>query len=600
MSKVFAELRRRNVFRVALLYLVASWLVLQVADLAFDLLGIPQWGLRLVFAILALGLPFALAFSWVYEITPEGLKRESEIDRGRSIVAQTGRRLDIMTITIVTIVAAWAGIAYFARDRSSEQLITTGADRPTAAAPARDVSVAVLPFVNLSSDPADEYFSDGLAEELINAFAEIEGLKVSARTASFQFKNRTGDVAPIARQLKVANILQGSVRRAGNRVRIAAQLIEADNGFQLWSKTYDREMGDIFAVQSDIAADITRTLRLTLSTAPSAPTANVRAFELHLQGRHLWRRRNLAALEQSVKLLEESVRLDPAYAEAWATLAAAHVVLPDYSTTYAHSSWSRAEECANRAIALDARRAEPYAVLALVRARLLDWSKSEALFRRAIELEPGDATALLWLGQVLVQTGYVREGQRLLLEALEADPTSSSIVHYVAIAYAATGDYERGIEYANRAEALGSQFAPLFRGNMLLVKDDLAGAQQSWEAFLRNVGQDSGAARLVIDAIRDGSARPRALAGLDRLPAERFRYQSYILLGAHDRAATLFASVENPVATFLTPYLNVASRFRSSAHYKELVSHLRLVDFWRTRGWPDFCRPVGAADFECS
>ena len=281
-----AELKRRNVIRVAVAYLVFAWLVMQVLDVVGPVLDLPRGGSRIVLVLLILGFLGVLVFSWVYELTPDGLRRESEIDRGASITQVTARKLDVAVIALLVL-----SLGVFALDRYSPRREASATQEPVRKAPAPAASsvaspvavfpastaksIAVLPFVNMSPDPEQVYFSDGISEELLNALVKLPGLKVAGRTSSFAFRDKTDDLRKIGKSLGVGHILEGSVRKQGMRIRITAQLVKADDGFHLWSETYDRDAGDIFALQDEITAAIIEALKVKLGT--DAPPAAVSA-----------------------------------------------------------------------------------------------------------------------------------------------------------------------------------------------------------------------------------------------------------------------------------------------------------------------------------
>jgi TolB-like protein len=270
------ELNRRNVIKVAVFYTVASWLILQVAELLFDVLGLPESWLRLVLALLVLGLPLVLVFAWVFELTPDGVKREKDVDRSQSITRQTGRRMDVAIVVLLVLAIA-----------------TVGVDR-LLGPPAQ--SIAVLPFADLSPVGDQEYFADGIAEEILNVLVRIEGLKVASRTTSWGFKGQEALGIPyMAEKMNVRHVLEGSVRKSGDMVRITAQLIDADTDQHLWSETYDRTLtaASIFAVQDDIATSIVEKLGIIMdadAVAPShaADTRNINAYELYLEAWQLF------------------------------------------------------------------------------------------------------------------------------------------------------------------------------------------------------------------------------------------------------------------------------------------------------------------------
>lgn len=332
MSGLFEELKRRNVVRVAVAYLAASWLILQVIDLVIENVSAPSWVMQMILALTALGFPIVLAISWAFELTPEGMKRESEVDRSKSITPQTGRRLD--RIIIVVLVAA---LGYFiwerqATDAAPETVAQIAAEAIAVPAnPAAEItqtgsrSIAVLPFVNMSSDAEQEWFADGLTEEILNSLAKTPDLLVAARTSSFGFKGSTEPVPAIASQLGVDHVLEGSVRRGGDRLRITAQLIRAADGFHLWSETYDRSPSDIIAIQEEIAVQIATALETAmdpdaLAAMMSAGTTSVPAFNAYLKGLAIFSGISSGDVYELLDLrlaLEEATDIDPAFSSAW-------------------------------------------------------------------------------------------------------------------------------------------------------------------------------------------------------------------------------------------------------------------------------------------
>jgi len=307
---LFNELKRRNVFRVGVAYIVVAWLVAQVLQLVFESFGTPDWVMKTILVLLATGLPLALFFAWAFEMTPEGIKREHEIDRSQSITSQTGKKLNLTIITVMAL-----ALAYFAFDKfvisEREIAITTEtvAEETTApnappqvvtseATTETDNSIAVLPFINMSSDEEQEYFSDGLSEELLNLLAKIPELKVASRSSSFQFKGEKIDITEVAQKLKVSHVLEGSVRKAGSHVRITAQLVKADDGYHMWSETYDRSLDNIFAIQDEISAAVVAALKIELlGEAPKSEVVNPEAYALWMKGRYIyakWGKENFA------------------------------------------------------------------------------------------------------------------------------------------------------------------------------------------------------------------------------------------------------------------------------------------------------------------
>ena len=300
---LFAELRRRNVFRTALLYLVASWVLMQVAELLFDVLDLPAWTTRLVLGLLVLGFVPALVLSWIYELTPEGVKRAHEVAPGDSIAARSSRRINVLIVALLAVAIGlqlWDRLGRMNASREAAARTSVGAEsarstRPQGRGVDAAVSIVVLPFVNVSDDKQNEYFSDGLTEELLNLLANIPGLRVIARTSSFAYKGKDVKVADVARELDVDHLLEGSVRKAGDRIRITAQLVRASDSSHLWSETYDRELEDVFAVQDEISKEVVSALRVRLlgsDTAQPGPggTSNPKAYEEFLRALYLLNR----------------------------------------------------------------------------------------------------------------------------------------------------------------------------------------------------------------------------------------------------------------------------------------------------------------------
>ena len=398
---IIAELKRRNVLRVAALYLVAAWVLLQVGDLLFGLLDLPAWSNKLLFAGLVLGFVPALIFSWVYELTPEGLKREHEVERNASTTAETARKLDLIVVGLLVIAIVVVAVQRFMPRTApvpAATVATSGSSSVEMPAPAAAKSIAVLPFADMSAGKDQEYFADGLSEELLNLLAKLPELRVIGRTSSFQFKGRNEDLRVIGEKLNVVHVLEGSVRKSGNKVRITAQLIKAADGSHLWSETYDRTLDDIFAVQDDIAGEVVKALKLTLlgttSVTRSRPV-NPEAYNLALQGRFFVERRGQKDLERAVEYFRRSRERDPGYAPAWAGLSQAYARQADYGFAPPADGYRQAREAAEKALALDPQLVDAH--LAMGSIHLVydwDWAAADASFRRALDLEPGNAQAL--------------------------------------------------------------------------------------------------------------------------------------------------------------------------------------------------------------
>jgi TolB-like protein/Tfp pilus assembly protein PilF len=413
------------------LYLVAAWLFLQVAETLLPIFDTPGWVLKVLVALLVVGFIPALAFAWIFELTPQGIKRDEDVPVEASIAPQTGRRMDRLLIIGMAV-----ALAYFALDKFVL--------KPDAAPPAvaiaetpvdeevHDASIAVLPFVNMSSDPEQEFFSDGLSEELLNQLAQIPNLRVIARTSSFSFKGKDVDVATIAEALDVAHVLEGSVRRSGDTLRITAQLIRAADSSHLWSKTYDRKFEDVFKVQDEISTEVVSALKLTLLPGQGVPntqrTSSVEAYEHFLRASELVLVGRVADGELAAANLKRALDLDPNYANAWVALALAQSTLAEGSENLAERlvHIDQAKRSADKAITLAPDLADGYVVRSDLRFQYdLDWSGAMADMERAAALAPNDSNVLAPHAYMLARQRRDDEAAALIARAVAGNPLST-------------------------------------------------------------------------------------------------------------------------------------------------------------------------------
>jgi TolB-like protein len=426
----FKELNRRNVVRVGIAYLLFAWVIIQVTDTVAPVLRLPEWTLALVTWISIIGFPFALLFAWAFELTPEGVKRDKEVDHSQSIAKDTGRRIDRIVIVLLVIAVVFlVAQNYIFDDEPAAEPIA----QVTGTADSDDKgfdSIGVLPFTNMSNDPDQDYFSDGISEELLNALAKLKNLQVAARTSSFAFKGQNQDITEIGRKLKVDTVLEGSVRKSGTRLRITAQLIEVDNGFHLWSETYDRELTDIFAVQDEITAAIVDALLLhfdtgeTLAVAASAAT-NMSAYDAYLQGRHQMQRTDGDSLRDALTSFRAATEADPNFAPAWAGRALAVTLMRETAFRDGiprEESRLLARAAIDRALALDPQLADAYVAEGMLFAD--DYRHEEALasLEKAVEINPNLADAWTWLSRILSRFGRVKEAIKSNKVAMQLDP----------------------------------------------------------------------------------------------------------------------------------------------------------------------------------
>ena len=416
----FAELKRRNVYKVAVAYAVVAWLLMQVASQIFPFFEIPNWAVRLVVLLLVIGFPIALIIAWAFEVTPEGIKRTEAADAA-------GQRSRGGAWIYIVLIGAALSVGLFFVGRYTAGRATPRHGEAATAVPGK--SIAVLPLLNESGDPRDEYFSDGLSEELIAALAQINGLKVIGRSSSFRFKDRHEEPKAIGEKLGVSTLLEGTVRKQDDRVRIVAELINAADGIELWTRTFDRELKDIFAVQEEIARAVAESLKVTLLGSQDRPAqrgapSNVEAHNAYLQGHFHFQRRNLEDYRKAVGYFDQAIQLDPDYALACAERSEAWTFIGDL-TGQREPAWSKARSDAERAVAIAPALAEARAALGWVRF-FVDWKFTEGLseLKRAKEFSPSNPTANDLLARVILYLGRLDEAERQARHAVELDPLS--------------------------------------------------------------------------------------------------------------------------------------------------------------------------------
>ncbi len=431
-ESLFSELKRRNVFKVATAYIVLAWVVIQVTSEAVGAFGMPEWVNTVVFFFGLIGFPFVMLFAWAFELTPEGLKRESDVVRDDSITRDTGQKLNYIIMGLLAI-----GMGYFiyesrfqsettsetvelASAKQDEQLAATQevtaeeARSETNSGQVLGSSIAVLPFVNMSSDPEQEFFSDGISEEILNVLAKIPNLHVTSRSSAFAFKGKEINLSEVADKLGVANILEGSVRKSGNKIRITAQLIEANTDKHLWSETYDRELDDIFAIQDEISGAIVTALREKLGidniNLVAARTVDIAAHEAYLKGRYYLKMREEEQLNKALEEFDKAITIQPDYAEAWMAKAWAVSFLSefDYGSIPNEVAMERAQLALDRAFALDPDLPENYGIQGLIHSNLREVDQANAAFAKAIELNPNYSNAYTWYGRELAAKDHVK------------------------------------------------------------------------------------------------------------------------------------------------------------------------------------------------
>jgi TolB-like protein/lipoprotein NlpI len=427
----FAELKRRNVYKVAITYAVVAWLLIQAASILLPTFEAPAWVMKAFVVLLAFGFVISVMISWAFEATPEGLKRTKDVSPEMSLPSWSARKFGAFIISLALIAAGLFAFQFLrpvGTSRRDVGQIEEG--RPGGASlPISQKSIAVLPLLNESGDPKDEYFSDGLSEELIAALAQIKDLKVIGRSSSFRFKDRKEESKTIGEKLGVSTLLEGTVRKQGNKVRIVAELISAADGIELWTQTFNRELEDIFAVQQEIAAAVASSLKATLLGADQRSSANPKTAEAHnayLQGRYYFQRRNLEDYRKAVGHYDEAIRLDPQYALAYAERSEAWTLIGDL-TGEGKTAWPKARIDAEKAVAIAPALAEAHAALGWVRF-FTEWRFAEGLseLKRAKELAPANPTANDLLARMIVYLGRLDEAENQGRLAVESDPLAAA------------------------------------------------------------------------------------------------------------------------------------------------------------------------------
>src|SRR6476660_3478044 len=473
----FSELKRRNVYKVAVAYAIVGWLLIQIATQVFPFLEIPNWVVRLVIALVAIGFPIALIIALAFELTPQGIKRAEDIDpldsrSGQVLPVGSGSKNRTWIYVAVIGAALSVGLFFIGRYTASRMSWTEREHPPAVAASPAQKSIAVLPFLNESSNANDEYFSDGLSEELIAALAQIRELKVIGRSSSFRFKDRKEESKTIGEKLGVSTLLEGTVRKQGERVRIVAELINAADGIELWTRTFDRELKDIFAVQQEIAKAVASSLKATLLGADQRSSANPKTAEAHnayLQGRYYFQRRNLEDYRKAVGHYDEAIRLDPAYALAYAERSEAWTLIGDL-TGEGKTAWPKARTDAEKAVAIAPALAEAHAALGWVRF-FTEWRFAEGLseLKRAKELSPANPTANDLLARMIVYLGRLDEAENQARHAVELDPLATAPHNNLARILWYEGKLDQADAAAGKAAELQPNSASSRRWQVLIA-----------------------------------------------------------------------------------------------------------------------------------
>jgi len=451
---LFAELKRRNVFRVGAAYAVVGWLLVEVASVVLPTFKAPEWVMQAFTFLVILGFPLALIFAWAFELTPEGIKREKDVDRAESITHLTGRKLDFAIIGLLGVAVVYFAVDKFVLKDEIEQTSVI-----------RGKSIAVLPLVNRSANEADAFFADGMHDDILTQISKIRALKVISRTSVMEYRNTTKNLKTIGAELGVATVLEGGVQRVGDRVRINVQLIDAATDDHLWADTYDRRLtaANIFAIQTEIAMAIADALRATLSPEEQdqlalVPTENLAAYEAYLLGKQRLTRETAAALVEAVVYFQQAIELDPGFALAYVGLADSYAWQIFLGTLAREESLARAQAAVDKALTLDGQLGAAYNSLALIKEERMDYAGAEAMYRRALELNPN--SAYYDYGNLLRdRLGRPEEALALHSKAAELDPLSAGIITSVGMDFEAVGRFDEALARYQRAIEIDPGYA---------------------------------------------------------------------------------------------------------------------------------------------
>lgn len=602
----FSELKRRRVGKVAIGYGAVAWMVTEASSVVMPALRLPEWTVTFVVVFLMVGFPVAMIMAWVFDVGPQGIKRTVPL---HDETASMQVRLRVAYAAVVVLLMA--GLGYLLYER--------GLGR--AMAGERRGSIAVLPFTNLSGDNAKDYFSDGMSEELLNLLARVPGLQVASRTSSFAYKGRNVDIREVGSQLGVDTVLEGSVRQAGDQVRITAQLIDTETGFHLWSETYDRQLADIFQVQDEIAGAIVSKLRIQLAPEDQqlaqrtrAPTQNVEAYELYLQGRAVWKKRGEENLKRAIELYQSALARDPAFARAHAALASAYVVMAGYTKEQGDEKKFNpmAETSARQALVLEPNIGEAHAVLAQINADRGDFLDAESGFFFAISLEPNEPTPHHWYSILLSKVGRLQAALTQARRAYELDPSSPVLAANLGNMLLQLGQDDEALRFVGLASELG------LSKKEYGVEATVAIRRRDWVDARRLMGEIDSIpdeikpeAQRFVDALADPKLRPEIVAGMRAIDPKIAPQVSfigpYLQLGEVD---LVFRILDEELRKDANTWVNnwdlghawtpEGRRFRTDKRFGPLAERIGMVDYWKQYGYPDGCRAGTDAVLVCS
>jgi TolB-like protein len=619
MASFWAEIRRRNVFKVAAAYAIVAWLLIQVASVVAPALSLPSWVTSLVVFLLLLGFPVALVLAWAYEVTPEGIKRTNDIADVERGTQMRGQRLNYVVTGLLALAVAYlliedrlpgrAELAVVEAGAAGDDAVSSDTEGPSSADASAVLpnSIAVLPFANLSSDPADEYFALGLHEELLNQLVKLSELTVISRTTMMQYADGTKTPQQVAQERNVQSVMEGSVRRAGDNLRVTVQLIDPATDTHLWSETYDgvADVANIFAIQGNIATNVASALKARLSVKEQSrlalvPTASNEAYGHYLAGIAADQSGTPEASAQSIAELRRAVEIDPSFALAWAQLGYILSVAPTWEPNRTVEYQDAALDAALKALALKPDLPEAHRTLSFAATVRGDWLRSESEYRAAIA-SGATRAELPERGTLELAVGHIEEARNTLGSNRAVDPVNSAGLAFFVAANEILGDADSVRAYYEQ----GRQFMPswpfgeylmnyirLGRGEVDALVHDTEVAPRFHAEFGDHTSADAGLAAVQTwyDGLEHATHNDHMIAAAW---AAHYGNVELALTAAGRGAQTRRHNI-------WLLWLPLFDDVRRSPGFEALVANIGLVEYWKQYGWPSFCRPVDTADFECS
>ena len=582
LKRFIAEIQRRRVARIAGVYAVVGWVVIQVVATVFPLLNIADVVARVVVLMIALGFPVVVALAWVFDFTPQGIQRTDPLPESvtpRPDSRAYGRALGFFGIGILVSLVAFAALSRVRADRQEGS-----------AAGIR--SIAVLPFVDLSENRDQSYFTDGISEEVLNRLAQIPDLRVPARTSSFAFRGAALDVSEISRRLKVESLLEGSVRREGNSVRVTVRLIDAHTQDKLWSNEYEKQMSSVFAIQDEIATDIVEALKLQIHAQPGVAegeqdiNADPAAVDDYMKGLALWNRRTEPVLRQAIGYFERAIAKDPDFALGFAMVAQSYAVLPAYGNFPVFEASTKGQAAAARALELNPSQPEAYAALGQIRQNFeWDFESAERSYRRAILFNNGYATAHQWRAEALMFLGNVEESRKEIDNALDLDPASPAALHVKAYQHITRREYGAANRILDRLLAASPEFplALVSKASVAIMTGQFDVARAMVRRYAREDRTFAAALDAMVSAASDERQRPAAASALAALKVKRPASELallFALAGLPDQAFENIKRAYDSGADVNLPYVLLHPVFdgmRADKAYQAILADLHMA-----------------------